>query len=114
MNQKKSENRLKIEWTGGYLRLLVLNLVAVRLKLANVLQNLILLVRLLLIFDFLRRRLELDRNSFHVLSLLNDVGNVFHNIDMLKKLPLGTWYQTGSDFVTARTPDFGVESLRWG
>ena len=68
----------------GYLQLLVLNLVAVRLKLANVLQNLILLVRLLLIFDFLQRRLELDRNSFHVLSLLNDVGNVFHNIGMLK------------------------------
>ena len=94
---KKVRKSAQIEWTGGYLRLLVLNLVAVRLKLANVLQNLILLVRLLLIFDFLRRRLELDRNSFHVLSLLNDVGNVFHNIDMLKKLPLGTWYQTGSN-----------------
>ena len=68
----------------GYLQLLVLNLVAVRLKLVNVLQNLILPVRLLLIFDFLRRRLELGKNSFRVLSLLNDVGNVFHNIDMLK------------------------------
>jgi len=75
---------LEIEQRCGYLQLLVLNLVAARLKLANVLQNLILLVRLLLIFDFLQRRLELGRNSFHVLSLLNDVGNVFHNIDMLK------------------------------
>ena len=75
---------LEIEQRCGYLQLLVLNLVAVRLKLANVLQNLILLVHLLLIFDFLQRRLELDRNSFHVLSLLNDVGNAFHNIGMLK------------------------------
>ena len=81
---KKIRKSAQIEWTGGYVRLLVLNLVAVRLKLANVLQNLILLVRRLLIFGFLRKRLELDRNSFRVLSLLNDVGNVFHNIGKLK------------------------------
>ena len=76
-----------------YLQLLVLNLVAVRLKLVNVLQNLILPVRLLLIFDFLRRRLELGKNSFRVPSLLNDVGNVFHNIGMLKFYHYGLYLE---------------------